>query len=280
VASFPDGRAGTLTPRDWLVARHVYACDLLSTPQVALLCFRDGYDPARRIVVPEAHPDGSEGAAKQRLNTLRREKSFLRSEHVAGVGTVWRLAAATHNALKPAGSAQRPPSPMTPQNTRHHLAVTDLYARVVSHLWRVGGAGLAGRFVWTCERRSYRESYGPGRSKVCVRPDATVWIGEDLFFVERETRHRKAPPEVFRRRVANYAEYLHLASPEERRATLLFACDERRDVEAALRAGEEASAGHGPVYVVAGTPHEIARFLIEEAMAGQLGRDERYALAT
>lgn len=280
MASFPDGRAGTLTARDWLVARHVYACDLLSTPQVALLCFRDGHDEARRRVIPEAHPKGSEGAAKQRLNTLRREKNFLRSEHVEGVGTVWRLAAATHNALKPAGSTERYPTPMTPQNTRHHVAVTDLYARIVSHLWRAGGEELAGRFAWTCERRSYRESYGPGRRKVCVRPDATVRIGEDLFFVERETRHRKAPPEVFRRRVANYAEYLRSAPPEERRATLLFACDERRDVEAALRAREEVRVEHGLLYVVAGTPHEIARFLIEEATAGQVGKDERYALAT
>jgi len=169
---------------------------------------------------------------------------------------------------------------MTPQNTRHHLAVTELYARVVSHLWRVGGTHLAGRFGWTCERRSYRESYGPGRSKVCVRPDATVRIGEDLFFVERETRHRKAPPEVFRRRVANYAEYLRSSPAEERRATLLFACDERRDVEAALRAHQELDAGHGSVYVVAGTPREIARFLIEEATASEADRTERYALAT
>jgi hypothetical protein len=169
---------------------------------------------------------------------------------------------------------------MTPQNTRHHLAVTDLYARVFSHLWRVGGAGLAGRFVWTCERRSYRESYGPGRSKVCVRPDATIGTGEDLFFVERETRYRKSSPEIFRRRVTNYAEYLRAAPAEERHATLLFACDERRDVEAALRAHQELSDGHGPVYVVAGTPHEIVRFLIEEVAGGEAERDEQYVLAT
>lgn len=261
-----SGRAGTITARDWLVALDLYRCDFLPTAHVARALFFDGYDFAARRVIPGANPEGSLPAAERRLYKLR-EKGFLTSESQPalppGYSTLWRLAPQTFAALRPPGSGHRLPRPMSPANTLHHLAVTDLYARLIG---RVRRAGLRVDIQWNSERqqperRFARRDGGAGY----LRPDATVRIGDERYLLEVQRAESREPAERLARRVAAYAAYL--ASPdtpeEERHATVLFACEAARDADAVDRARD----AHPGLYLVAGDPQEIEDLLHDEALA-------------
>ena len=239
------GRAGVITPRDWLVATHVYNCDVMSTAQIARAVFHDGYDTASRRVIPGANPEGSLTAAQRRLYKLR-EKAFIEPESQPGFPhgytTLWRLTPQTFAALREPGSNHKLPRPMSPANTLHHLAVTELYARLIGRLHR---GGVSPGLSWSSERqgpvREYRKNGGGAEASLGrIKPDATIrigsGIGSELYFLEVQRAASREPAERLARRVAAYANYLSQAPDDEQDAAILFACETERDAEAIYRA--------------------------------------------
>lgn len=264
------GRAGVITPRDWLVATHLYNCDVMGTAQIARAVFHDGYDSVARQVIPGANPEGSLSAAQRRLYKLR-EKAFVEPESQPGfpVGytTLWRLTPQTFAALREPGSRHKLPRPMSPANTLHHLAVTELYARLVGRLHR---GGFSPDLNWSSERqgpvREYRKNGGGAGAEASlgrIKPDATIRIGSELYFLEVQRAASREPAERLARRVGAYASYLSQAPDDERDAAILFACETERDADAIYRARDS----HPGLYLVAGTTSEIEDLLYDEALS-------------
>jgi len=262
---------GTFTPRDLGIAYALLDCDFLATDQVARLFFHDGFDAKTRRRIPGVYPAGSSVAARRRLYALC-ERNMLDCPEGFPLPTerrgewhktilLWRLSKDAFEFLGPAGEAR--PEPISHANTLHHLAVTEIYARVVGRL-RFGGLD-ASAFGWTSERVNQRAFVGADGQPGSIRPDARVVAGAELYLLERQRGAARKTDEELRRRVRNYARYLEVAPPTERDATVLFACDAERDARAVNDAGDALRDAGSAVRVAAGSPQEIEDELFEAA---------------
>lgn len=144
----------------------------------------------------------------------------------------------------------------------HHLKVNDLYVNIHPHLEEAFGNGPG--WEWRNESHSFvRTEYG-GEALV-HQPDAEVRFPDGrVYFLERQTKESRKTGAVFREKARQYRRYISYANLSPERATVVFACDEPRDMEYADRAVVDSRLNS-----LVSDPEDAATFIVEQAREGR-----------
>ena len=207
--------------RDWRIATHLFRTRMLTTRQIADLCF-----------------EGRFCAAQARLYVLRKA-DFVKNVVCPGVeGALWFLGRKTFEILRGDDSLSKYPGPLAPPFIGHLLATNSLYVALLPLLdnlpWRY-------RDEWSwlgepgCHRR-FRAGHTDASLHV-LKPDAEVSLPEISFLIERQTAQARERPEKLHDKVFAYHRFINALDAEAGSGyTLLWACDELRDARTVLQA--------------------------------------------
>ena len=207
--------------RDWRIATHLYRTRMLTTGQIAALCF-----------------EGRFCAAQARLYVLRKA-DFVRNTVCPGVeGVVWLLSRKTFDILRNDDSLLKYPGPLAPPFVGHLVATNSLYISLLSLLdnlpWR-----YRDEWCWIgepgCHRR-FRTDHNDAGPHV-LKPDAEVSFPGISFLIERQTAQARERPEKLHDKVFAYHRFINTLDVDAGSGyTLLWACDEPRDARTVLQA--------------------------------------------
>jgi hypothetical protein len=253
------GKTGTVTQRDDEIVQDLFFARYLDTSQIHRLFF------------------GSYSRAKERMRQLKRKGWVDNLAFVDAAGkqkVAWRLTReAFETAAASLGSDERwTPKQLGPERTRHYIATNEVYVALRRPLTNVLSLdeilGPYPAWRWLNEARAVYDYQTPDHN-YRHQPDAEVWIGCAMFFIERQTRLSRVKVEDIYDKVKYHANYVQWSFAEEPpRYAVLFACEDRRICEAARRAGEQ----YG-IEVVADGSEMIGHHLCREALDIQSQRD-------
>lgn len=250
--------------RDWELFEHIYATDLVTTPQAAALVFHDGYDLVTRNVMRASKPEGNENTAAKRLYKLKKA-GYLELEYMPtlpfGDRQLWRLAPKLFAVLND-GSAKEMPAPISSQNVPHHLAAVDCYVAAVN---RLRTSGSQARIVWRSERGNARFYTKEDGTTGKIIPDATLQVAGRNIFFERQRKQANKRAEYLAGRVKAYAKYIEQAPRELQDSELFYAVDTPAQVDTIMRFREH----HPGLYLTAGSPEQISARIVEAVLSEQ-----------
>lgn len=274
----------TPTPRDEGVFGDLGVTDLLETFQVAgRFCPQTG-----RVYFPALNPDAVDGSkkggrrdeehylprepspssAERRMRRLKAARLLVRRGHRRPGGertSIWMLSKAAfrreardmglHDATYPGWPKSR---------VQHFLDTNDLYVGLAGELDAVLEGvcyGPAPAWVWRNERRAYeRYSVSWEPKPRYHQPDAEVLFCGRLFIVERQTERAKETEEAIAKKVQDHNHRAaHIGAKDT--AQIVFACDTPRDVNHALKAGQDSD-----LPVVAASVAEVVSHLTDQAL--------------
>lgn len=213
----------------------------------------------------EAHFPSVESARK-RMGKLKRagyvDHFLFRPREDAPAIGLWVLKPRLYRReAKNAGRAAET-YPKMPKRMNHHLRTNDIYAAIYKPLVEAFDDGLieGSNWLWKNEAHSWCGYDFSGRSRV-HQLDAEVHFPDGkVFFIERQTRDAREPESAFYEKVERYSKYTQYMGFEKGQATLVFACDEKRDQNYAGNACRE----YG-VRALVSNPTDAATFIIEKA---------------
>lgn len=242
------GRAGKITERDHEIFTDLFFCGAMSEPQIARAYFT------------------SSSRAHVRLYSLKK-KRYLGNERVGSAPMLWYLTPEARE--RQAGILDADPSDFeaaispAPNRVHHLIETVELYIALRHKLDEILGPFPA--WSWRSEKAAHDDYISAGEERH-HRPDAQLEFPGALFFIERQTKKARSGPVVLDEKVGNYRRYIENVIHRASEAEVLFACDERRDVDSARRAGER----YG-VSVIAGTPTVIVDYILD--IARQTAKD-------
>lgn len=163
-----------------------------------------------------------------------------------------------------ARNADRPDEkyPDFPKRMDHHLKTNAMYAEIYKPLIRILDEGLSegSNWLWKNEWHSFVRYEYAGRINV-HQPDAEVHFPDGrVFCIERQTSNSRKTYEAFQEKAEGFATYTGYMGFEKGQATLVFACDEKRDQDHAGKACKE----HG-VRALVTDPADAANYIVEQA---------------
>ncbi len=238
------GRAGATTPRDERVFEDLFWTRFLSTDQIAQLRFP------------------SSESARVRMYSLMR-KGWVVNQILAPNEILWRLTREGFERVRKSLDRDKEQTPdfFSGQKLRHYVESNDLYVRAAPRLERALGGYPA--WWWINEGRAHRR-YELGGRRFVHQPDAEILLPDALYFFERQSRRARYAPRTIREKVAAYRTYTERILRPEVPVEVLFACDLRRERQAAVEAGDELG-----VEVVASSVGGIAAYLERAALEGR-----------
>jgi hypothetical protein len=208
----------------------------------------------------------SEEGVRKRMRTLQQiglvERAFYRVREDMPAVKLWYLTPRPYK--REANNAGRPDEkyPDFPKRMDHHLKTNDIYADIYKPLTRILDEGMieGSNWLWRNEWHSFLRYEYAGRISV-HQPDAEVHFPDGrVFCIERQTSNSRKTYEAFQEKAQGFATYAAYMGFEKGQATLVFACDEKRDQDHAGKACKE----HG-VRALVTDPTDAANYIVEQS---------------
>ena len=208
----------------------------------------------------------SPASAERRLRKLKSVRVLGRRGHTTSTGrtSIWMLSKAAFR--REAKYMGRPDDnyPGWPKRVQHLLDTNDVYFQLAGELDTILKGTCHGPdpvWEWRNEARAYeRYSVSWEPRPRYHQPDAEILFCGNVFILERQTERSKKPAEIIAKKVLDHnarADYLDA----KEQAKIIFACDTQRDVDNALRAGDDSD-----LPVVAASVEEVVSYLTDEAL--------------
>jgi hypothetical protein len=150
------------------------------------------------------------------------------------------------------------PKQLGQEGAVHHVKTAEVYVAAKADLDEILGPYPA--WSWEHEKRA-QDSYRYSGRLMGHQPDAHVRFADHLFVVERQTKESRVSPKAIDDKVSSHATYARVRLDEPDKMDVLFACDDKRVVELAERAGKR----YG-VDVIAGSVEHVAYYLYQSAL--------------
>ena len=276
-----SGKSGQITPRDIELMRALAFCPLLNARQIMKLDL-PGPEYTNYAHLISMERENKLSLAERGFSNYERcrkslyrlaKKGFLSRYTTTNSGlTMWLLTQegyrdvvhdrlwleSTHGIFLPYNDYKPDPS-----RVDHYTAVCDLFVGLQPALNRYYGPMPI--WDWVSERRAFA-SYSIGKNEYRYMPDAEVILGDEdiVYVIERQTRNARKTEADIRLKIEQHHNRLTGGSrslPEDQ-FQILFACDERRDVDYAMKAARSLGLGH---LVVADEPWIIVQYIRESA---------------
>lgn len=126
----------------------------------------------------------------------------------------------------------------------HYVETNDVFDAAAPRLDAILGKHPA--WEWVHERKCYQKYRTPDGPKY-HRPDAEIYFGDWLFFIERQTERSRKTKGAFDKRCGDYRSYIDHLGRSDSNTVLVFVCDTNRDIEYARQAANR----HGVTHIEA-----------------------------
>ena len=274
----------TPTPRDEGFTGDLGVVSIATTEQIAArYCPQLG-----RVYFPALNPDRADpskkggrrdeddflpdtpspASAERRMRRLKAARLLVRRGHRRPGGertSIWMLSKVAFRREARDMGLHDATYPGWPKGKlQHFLDTNDLYFQLAGELDAVLEGVCYGpdpAWEWRNERRSYERYTVSWEPKPRYhQPDAEVLFCGRLFIVERQTARAKETEEAIAKKVQDHN---HRAAHIDAKDTaqIVFACDTPRDVNHALKAGQDSD-----VPVVAASVAEVVSHLTDQAL--------------
>jgi hypothetical protein len=245
------GRRDTVTPRDDLILAALYFCRYLSTTLIAQMFFNSKSAARRRL---------SQLALKGYIDARNMFFAMPEWETLGKCENVWHLTKKGFDtATESLGLREEHyvPKQLGQAGSIHHVQTAEVYVAAKESLDENVGPYPA--WEWKHERKAHEE-FERANESLGHQPDAHVLFHGHTFVIERQTRESRIDSRKVDEKVKGHAIWSRVRADDPETVEVLFACDDDRVAEAAVRAGER----YG-VEVYAGDVGKVAHYLYQSA---------------
>ncbi len=243
------GRRDTVTFRDDLILVALYFCRYLSTTLISQMFF-NSKSAARRRLAQLTQKGYIE--ARNLFFAMPERKNFGKCENVWHLKKKGFDTATESLGLREEGYVSKQ---LGHVGALHHVQTAEVYVAARATLDENVGPYPA--WEWRSERKAY-DDFERANEVMFHQPDAHILFHGHTFVIERQTRESRINWRKVDGKVEGHAIWSRLRFDDPEKVEILFACEDARVAEAAMRAGKR----YG-VEVYAGTVEEIAEYLYE-----------------